>query len=391
MKIKVIGCTNTNYTPNKDEIEIFCGKSAGICYMPSTYEKIENEDREKTLKRINLTKTNGHHSVYDHARINFYIEDMPKALAMILNNEKDYSTSEKSARYTKMKLTNSEQELYDKWKEIFEKKISDKYKEKYPNFFTDNKIAKLAQENARYLTSIFTPTAMVHTLSYRQLNYIYGFMQKAIQNEQNNKIYDMLKPAMQDFCSSINKACNLIDQTLMTNPENRTFSLFEDRDLSREEHFGYSYFTTYKGSYAQFAQIQRHRSIDYSITLLDNNTFYVPPIIANDTTLYNEWIQDCEQVSSRIPQATMVQINESGNLQTFVDKLKKRKCTHTQLESAQQVNKTLDKYYFSLKARDSELAKDLEPYRNGARCTFPNYKCASPCGFKLGINEEREI
>ena len=38
---------------------------------------------------------------------------------MILNNEKDYSTSEKSARYTKFEnLSGKEGELYTKWLDI---------------------------------------------------------------------------------------------------------------------------------------------------------------------------------------------------------------------------------------------------------------------------------
>ena len=51
-----------------------------------------------------------------------------------------------------MALPESEQKYYDKWLEIFEKEISDRYKDKFPERFTDLKITKLAQENARYLT-----------------------------------------------------------------------------------------------------------------------------------------------------------------------------------------------------------------------------------------------
>lgn len=64
---------------------------------------------------------------------------------MVLNNEGIYNTSEKSARYTKMVLKDKEQELYNKWLEIFKREISDMYKDKYPQVFTDQKIEKLAQ------------------------------------------------------------------------------------------------------------------------------------------------------------------------------------------------------------------------------------------------------
>ena len=40
----------------------------------------------------------------------------------MLNNEHEYNTSEKSARYTKMQPSEKEQLLYDKWVLLFEKK-----------------------------------------------------------------------------------------------------------------------------------------------------------------------------------------------------------------------------------------------------------------------------
>ena len=42
---------------------------------------------------------------------------------MVLNNEHQYTTSEKSARYTKMKLSQKEQLVYDKWLEMFKNRI----------------------------------------------------------------------------------------------------------------------------------------------------------------------------------------------------------------------------------------------------------------------------
>lgn len=46
---------------------------------------------------------------------------------MILNNEKVYNTSEKSARYTKMNPSKEEKELYEKWINIYKEKISVEY------------------------------------------------------------------------------------------------------------------------------------------------------------------------------------------------------------------------------------------------------------------------
>ena len=76
------------------------GKIAGLCYAKTSFHDILEEDKDKTLRRIENTLNNGHHSVYDHIWISFYIKNIPKILAMVLNNEKQYTTSEKSLRYT---------------------------------------------------------------------------------------------------------------------------------------------------------------------------------------------------------------------------------------------------------------------------------------------------
>ena len=73
------------------------GKYAGVCYNKDDFNKLLNEDKEKTKKRAMMTLNNGHHSVFGHTHITLNIENIPRILAMILNNEKEYNTSEKSA------------------------------------------------------------------------------------------------------------------------------------------------------------------------------------------------------------------------------------------------------------------------------------------------------
>ena len=127
MEIKVEGSTKEGYVAPKEELEKFSGHVAGVCYMPGTFKELMNEPDEKALKRANMTKVSGHHSVFDHDEINFSFIDIPKGLAMVLNNEKQYATSEKSARYTKMNPTPKEKELYDHWKGVFESLIYKEY------------------------------------------------------------------------------------------------------------------------------------------------------------------------------------------------------------------------------------------------------------------------
>ena len=149
MKIKVIASTKVGYVLPKEEAIDFSGKSAGICYLPDTVETLFAEAPEKTQRRANGNLESGHHSVFGHAHYNLIFEGIPKILAMILNNEKIYNTSEKSARYTKMEPSEEEKVLYEKWIEKYKKVI----KEEYPELKADknymslqNKLSDLEDE-----------------------------------------------------------------------------------------------------------------------------------------------------------------------------------------------------------------------------------------------------
>ena len=392
MKISVIATTHENYVAPKSEFDNLSGHAAGVCYMPQNFDKLFNEPVEKTIKRCESTKINQHHSVFGHPYITLSLEDIPKGLAMILNNEGIYNTSEKSARYTKMVLTDNEQKLYDKWLDTYKSLIKDEYQDKYPHIFTDQKIQKLAQENARYLISVFTPTSMIYTVSYQQLNYLYQMIMNEIKNNNSNAFMQALKPAMQDFCVAIADTTNYIDLDILNgvNNKNRKLSLIGSM-IKPEQYFGDVYSVSYEGSFAQLAQAQRHRTIDYNFTLLDEPKFYVPPIIKQSDDLTNEWIADCEKQASVFPQGMLININEFGRLDWFVQKMKERKCTFAQLEIAQQTDLILKQYTEALKAKGHPRAEELAQYTKGSRCTFPDYKCPSPCGFKEGINETRLI
>ena len=389
MKISVLGTTHTGYQATKEEFEEFSGHAAGVCYMPGTFDQLLSEPQEKTMRRANMTKLNGHHSVFGHDQIQLELEDIPKALAMVINNEHEYTTSEKSARYTKMILSEDEQKLYDKWCERFQEFISFKYKNEYPEWFTDSRIKKLAQENARYLISVFTPTSLVYTTSYRQINVIYGLLKKEIENPNKNKFYEMLTPAMQDFCSAIEQL-PYFDETLSNVGRLRRLSLVAP---NREfvEHFGNNYAVRYKASFAELAQAQRHRTLDYEFTLLENSEFYAPDILNISPDYKKEWIDDCFKVAKNFPQGMLLDVHEMGKLDDFILKMYERRCSAAQLEINQVTKQTYDRYYNALKEQNSSLANELEPFKKGARCTYPEFTCTQPCGFKDGVIEEREI
>lgn len=371
MEIKVIASTKVGYVMPKDEAVDFSGKSAGICYLPDTLETLFAEAPEKTQRRADGNIKSGHHSVFGHPTYNLSLEGIPKILAMILNNEKIYNTSEKSARYTHMEPSPQEKELYEKWIKIFKEQILTQYPK-----FEDKRAIKLAQENARYLISVFTPaTVMEYTVNFGQLNYIINWAKDYIKNAEENTFSIKLKETFKEFLAAMP---DLEIEGLDSRNKNRNFSLFAKRK-NRNEEFGENYSVTYLASFAQLAQAQRHRTLSYEITLLDESKYYVPPIIAG-TNLEKEWLKDISSLKEFFPQGMLVQVNERGTIENFVLKCMERLCGFSQLEIMQETKNIMNKYLEATKDKP-ELYQYLLPYSRGARCTFPGWKCDSPCVF----------
>ena len=371
MKVSILASTNPGYKLTKDEALKFGGKSAGICYMPDDIEALFSEPEEKTIRRANMTLNSGHHSVFDHTSYNLALEGIPKILAMILNNEGMYTTSEKSARYTKMQPSEQEKNVYEKWIEIYKKEISKVYPQ-----IDEKKVKKLAQENARYLISIFTPaTTMEYTVSLRQLNYIAHWFEDYIKNEDDNEFNKKLKSYMKKFLDCIS---DLIIPELNSDAKMRKISLFDERK-SRKEEFGENYCTTYEGTFAEFAQAQRHRTLQYKIRLLDEVKFYIPEIIKNNEKLKNMWLEDMNSLADLYPQGMLIQINERGTAENFILKCKERVCGCAQLEIMKQTYEILNKYIENTKETNEEIYNYLLPYAKGARCTYPGFKCTNVC------------
>lgn len=392
MKIEILPnyFLNENGTFNKDEAIKLSGKIAGVCYSKNGLSQLLNESEEKTMRRVDMTLNNGHHSVYDHIMISFNIKDIPKMLAMVINNEKQYTTSEKSARYTQIEknenspISDIEIDLYNKWVQIY----FDLIKEKYGNVFPDNKIKKLAMENARYLVTVFVPMEMVYTTSLRQINYIASFMKDYIENA-NNDFERKLSSYMQEFIDELDRL-NVLEEGLMRNEKKRKLSLFGHNLTAKKDYFGDIYETTYKGSFAQYAQAHRHRTLNYSLEMEEDKNFYVPEILLN-TDLTGSWLSDMNKVREFNPQGEIVVINENGTYEDFILKCKERLCTYAQLEIMEQTRNTLLRYYDALRDSNNPLKDDITKYTKGARCTFPDFTCTENCGFKEGKKLIRKI
>lgn len=382
MRAKVVGSTKPGYHIQIDDILNFSGTAAGICYMPNNWQALQEEPISVKVKRVKACIKYGHHSVMDHVFFNFVFEDIPKFLAMILNNEKVYTTSEKSARYTIMKTSDAEGKLYQKWIKIFKNRIW----AIYPHL-SETQVTKLAQENARYLISVFTPaTTMMHTISFRQLNLIIHWMKKYVDEGGSDEFSLKVKSVITEFLNTkiddsemtIN---DLAIENLNDGCKNRHLSIF-GLSYARREQYGECYCTNYTASLAYFAQAQRHRTIYYEMSKpTSTSSFYIPPIISR-TDYVNSWLEDIKSLKDFYPQGMLVNINERGTMDDFILKCSERLCGHAQLEIATQCKQTMKRYleilYFE---KSMDLYYRLLPYARGPRCTFPNWKCNQPCVF----------
>ena len=382
-RVQIIATTNPKEICTKQEFDTFGGMAAGVCYMNDTFDALRTEDHAKTARRVKMTKESGHHSVYDHCYISMFLQDIPRVIECMLDNERMMVSSVKSGRYTRHALSSEEGVLYDKWVDIFKGLIRDKYADSSPKFFTEGRIEKLAMENARYLTSSFTRISMIHTISYRQLNYVYGFMRDFVAKKSTNHFINKTKRYVEEFLKQLD-ATGFIDEGLIDSGKNRMLSLFKNGEVS--EYFGNVYATSYKGSFAYFCHANRHRTLKYHVAeppSTDKLEFYTPEILHGNKKLCSQWNKDLDSLREYYPQAFMLNITEMGNIDDFILKLYERKCSVVMLETMRYTNDLLNKYV--------KVHPELKDYVKGSRCTFKKFNCTSTCGFPEGIAEKRKI
>jgi hypothetical protein len=383
IEVDIIASTKPNYEVPKEETLVLGGKCAGICYLDNNRD-VFTEDKEKTLKRVQLTLGNGHHSVFEHSSISLHIKNLPKILSIILVSEKQYSASIKSGRYTKMeKVSEKERKLYNKWLKKFEERIG----EVYPKI-PDKLKNKLAMENARYIISVFMLTQGIYTLNIRQLNYVIHWFKNYIEEnkDKDNYFTKELSKYMQQFIDATSQY--YIED--MVSGKNRSLSLFKKDYLSYDEYFGETYSVNYKTSFVELEQILRHRTINY--TILDDiskepEEFFIPPIFDKGSDLEKEWLDDLDSIRDLYPNATLFTVNERGIAENFIMKCYERLCGNAQLETMLQTKDTLQKY---IENTEGKLKEELEGYLKTS-CLYPDKECKRPCiwGSKNGI--ERRI
>lgn len=350
MKVGLIG-TSDGIRTRKGALK-YCQDFARVCYSEKSFEGVKTEPYNSRLVEGRLVKS-GHHSVFDHFNLSLSFEGLPKAMAMAFNSEPPYTSSEKSARYTTMRgdMEMRQGELYDKWSSILRGEILEKFSvSKFSSLYEigyGSKTAeqKLAQENARYMTSVFTSTKMGYTVSLRQLNVIADKFEK-FELDLNGDLFKqrVFEEGMVPFLDS-----DVVREFRIEGLNSKSKSgvrLFGD---SVEEHFGKDiYSTNLDMSFACLAQNHRHRTIHNSIVggheLGAPLGYFVPPIIRG-SKFEGEWVDDLKSVSeSDFPQGQIVKVSERGTREDLEMKLRERNCGLAQLEIVRSMDELLEKY-----------------------------------------------
>lgn len=380
-------CDNVNPVQMNEEMTVLGGKFGGTCYAADGYETIKVQPVEKALKRAESTAKRGHHSVFQHCMITMEIQ-CSKIIAMLLNSIGISNTSEKSARYTKMKpKTEHEELLYQKWHDIFVRKIN----EVYPQMFTEKEADKLAYENARYMISVFCPTSMVYSVPFRNIFYILDWTASMTDNILkldggfNKRLAEELIELRKKLLHVVGEKENFHDN------KNEYFRFMPvqavgEKDDDNKEYFGDVYTAKFLASFAQVAQEQRHRTLRVKVNFSGDNPeeygFYVPELI-RETELESEWLSDIRSIGEVYPQGVLVSVTEQGLFEDFVLKSKERMCGRAQLEIMRLTEQMTEKFVKNREnlsnANKKRLESITEHTKPCARCGFTDFVCSEGC------------
>lgn len=388
----------TEFSPMCDQIlneaKALCGRAAGVCYATDNWESLGKKPQDSDNRFMGCIKK-GHFSIMEHYNVSIIFENVSKFQAMILNSVQIYSTSERSGRYTPMTGNSDiEIELYQKWLKIFLERIN----EENPDIKPDTAVTR-AQENARYVLSIFThSTNLYYTANLRQWNSLLNMLRSMYKYVDSNR--DKFDEFFYDNCiSDLSDLIHYLEVNIEVagaeadevTCQNMFIELCDNHVMKEhsedDDFYNDMYSHTYKTSSVQLAHAQRHRAIKYFIhSDFKVDEFYVPLIIRG-TEFEDEWLSDLTSIKSVIPQAALLKVTEMGFVGDFLKKCRHRLCGRAQLETMKQTADTLTKLRndgnFS-----SSIQREVESYYNDGKLKTKcenGFSCKEPCN-KLGVS-----
>lgn len=417
--MKIVLGDNTSFLTKDGKFDkkralIDAGVKAGICYRDGSVEDIKAQDSEQVLiNRARNAIKSEHLTPLEHTTVGLEITGIPKIMCMLLNNQSQLVTCERSLRYTEVvnneqtNISDLEVTLYNKWLKIFIDVITENYWQQFykmaeincknnpnKNNLTDpkkiaaNNIKKRSQENARYLITVFMPTTMAHTVPWAQINRVACYMHELINRPNKTELQELLVPYMEEFINQLNEL-DVLDEDFFSNRKQIKLSLFADDNpfsgINLPNSYGPSFSYNFNPSFASFAQFHRHRSLRFEMQLMDNFECYIPPILESYDNLKEEWIKDMNKVLEYYPQGQLIRANINGSLYSLINYVgKERACQCAQLETHDiYLYSMLSDIYDGLRTNPNyiSLAKELEPYLGKERCMQKTYTCPKSCHF----------
>ena len=396
------------------------GKSAGMCYCNDNFNKIlDNNDGAKT--RFRRVVSTHHHSIAEHAHIEVVITGISKVLAMILNNQQCYATSEKSGRYTQMTgNTKVEQQYYNKWYKILFDELMKTDLIISQKDAGEKMADKLAKENARYLLGIFSPiVSMCYTCSLMQWTYIAQWMKEAIEEMKkdtttSHQMYiKNLSREFQEFSECIEKNGLYIPE--LVNRKNRKIDTFIDMyhiynaDMEYPNRYKVGVQSTdevivawFQASFASLAQLQRHRTTKFYMTVCseigsisdtrfheDQRSSFVPELLQSNRRM--DWICDRSEILSADNNIVLligdrIACKMITTFDNFKSIMMERCCGRAQFETMGVVNQIHEAVFRSSELYREFCADNRLPQRGVTKCMMQ--KCAEPCIFiKDGLHK----
>lgn len=367
---------------DKKEALYDAGVKAAVCFKEGNITPAmirETETEERIIERGINTIMSDHTSPSEQPQVSLEIVGIPKILCMILNNEHQYTADERSLRYTEVKpneyISDIEVELYNKWLNIFIKILNDEYLDFFKKFNkgeneekTNKKVAiaikKIAQENARYMVSVFMPTTLTYTVPFAQINKLCLYMERIINNPKND-FEKLLIPYLKEFIEGLKEldvlmtekdvfkfcpklAQNESENLLYKNNKGIDLSLFAERNkfsgINMPNEYGVVFSYNMEISLASLAQFHRHRTINYEMTTpsLEEEKFYIPLLLDGKKDLTKEWLSDILKVNKFYPQGKIVKVNANGPLKHLVNYVgKERACDRAFLETEDMFTNTI--------------------------------------------------
>lgn len=389
----------------KEQFDLFiheaAGRFAAVCYSKDNVWDVLERSLEDAVRLSYTPLTHGHHSVAEHLWISVAIENIGKLTMMMLNNEKFYTTSEKSGRYTDVSTTCSEREkvLYEKWIPRFKELILSMYPERKIEIskektittgFNEKAAKKLAQENCRNLCSIFFRSSLVYTASIRQWNYLLDYCIR-FQEDVKTKFKDKAPKWLLQLClelQALHDSLMFLYIPELHENKQRTFSLIDLNHLTTDPRKDFKYYadtfsTYFKATFPCLAQCHRHKTISYNMFFNEQQTsYYIPPILQSNEKLVAEWLQDLSSLKDIYPQGMMVDVRMRGTLDMFKLIPYERFCGRAQLETMRNMV-SIYKEYIQSDLLTEEEKTSLEKFNYLAKCTW--VQCKEPC--QWGCNQ----